>query len=93
MAHQASAEGEKRATITKAEGDRLAAINLAEAAKLMAENPIALELRTLQTIDGLANSPSNTVILFLMELGEALRQMGRSSTHFTQHRVTDTAPD
>ena len=68
MAHQASAEGEKRATITKAEGDRLAAINLAEAAKLMAENPIALELRTLQTIDGLANSPSNTVILFPMEL-------------------------
>jgi regulator of protease activity HflC (stomatin/prohibitin superfamily) len=87
MAHQASAEGEKRATITKAEGDRLAAINLAEAAKLMAENPIALELRTLQTIDGLANSPSNTVILFPMELGEALRRMGRSSTHFTQHRV------
>lgn len=76
MSRQASAEREKRATITKAEGDRMAAINLAEAAKLMAENPIALELRTLQTIDGLASSPSNTVVLFPMELGNALKGLG-----------------
>ncbi|MFN3360752.1 MAG: slipin family protein [Pseudanabaenaceae cyanobacterium] len=75
MARQASAEREKRATITKAEGDRLAAQNLAEAAQLMKENPIALELRTLQTIDGLASSPSNTVILFPMELGTVLRNL------------------
>lgn len=77
MSRQASAEREKRATITKAEGDRLAAENLAKAAQLMAENPIALELRTLQTIDGLANSPSNTVILFPMELGNALKSISR----------------
>lgn len=77
MSRQASAEREKRATITKAEGDRLAAINLAEAAKLMAENPIALELRTLQTIDGLAGSPSNTVLLYPMELGNALKFLGK----------------
>ncbi|MCS6958762.1 MAG: slipin family protein [Pseudanabaenaceae cyanobacterium SKYGB_i_bin29] len=75
MARQASAEREKRATITKAEGDRLAAQNLAEAAQLMRDNPIALELRTLQTIDGLASSPSNTVILFPMELGSVLKSL------------------
>ncbi len=73
MSRQASAEREKRATITKSEGDRMAAINLAEAAKLMAENPIALELRTLQTIDGLATSPSNTVVLFPMELTKVVQ--------------------
>ena len=63
MSRQASAEREKRATITKAEGDKLAAVNLAAAAKLMAESPGAMQLRTLQTIDSLGPSPSNTVIL------------------------------
>ncbi len=53
MSRQASAEREKRATITKAEGDREAAINLAAAAQTMGESPGAMQLRTLQTIDGL----------------------------------------
>jgi regulator of protease activity HflC (stomatin/prohibitin superfamily) len=75
MSRQASAEREKRATITKAEGDRLAAQNLAEAAKLMEKDPIAMELRTLQTIDGLASSPSNTVVLFPMELGNVVKSV------------------
>ncbi|MGK7876814.1 MAG: SPFH domain-containing protein [Xenococcaceae cyanobacterium] len=72
MSRQASAEREKRATITKAEGDKLAAESLAQAAALMESNPIALELRTLQTIDGLGASPSNTVILFPLEMSNAL---------------------
>jgi len=62
MSRQASAEREKRATITKAEGDKLAALNLSEAAKTMAISPGAMQLRTLQTLDGLGSSPSNTVI-------------------------------
>jgi regulator of protease activity HflC (stomatin/prohibitin superfamily) len=72
MSRQASAEREKRATITKADGDRLAAQSLAAAAEIMEANPIALELRTLQSIDGLGASPSNTVILFPLELSKAL---------------------
>lgn len=72
MSRQASAEREKRATITKAEGDRLAAESLAQAAAIMETNPIALELRTLQSIDGLGASPSNTVILFPVELSQAI---------------------
>lgn len=67
MSRQASAEREKRATITKAEGDKLAAVNLAAAAAIMKENTLAIQLRTLQTIDGLGASPSNTVILFPIE--------------------------
>ena len=63
MSRQASAEREKRATITKAEGDKMAAFNLAEAARTMAASPGAMQLRTLQTIDGLGPSPSNTVVL------------------------------
>lgn len=63
MSRQASAEREKRATITKAEGDREAAVNLAAAATTMAQSPGAMQLRTLQSIDGLGASPSNTVLL------------------------------
>ena len=53
MSRQASAEREKRATITKAEGDKIAAVNLAAAAAIMEQTPGAMKLRTLQTIDGL----------------------------------------
>ncbi|MFH0781860.1 MAG: SPFH domain-containing protein [Pseudomonadota bacterium] len=75
MSRQASAEREKRATITKAEGDKLAAANLAQAAKIMSDSPITLQLRTLQTIDGLGSSPSNTVILFPAQIGELLHHL------------------
>lgn len=74
MSRQASAEREKRATITKAEGDKLAAFNLAEAARTMAQSPGAMQLRTLQTIDGLGTSPSNTVVLAVpVDIMEAVR--------------------
>jgi regulator of protease activity HflC (stomatin/prohibitin superfamily) len=63
MSRQASAEREKRATITKAEGDRDAAMNLAAAAKTMLASPGAMQLRTLQTIDGLGPTASNTVVI------------------------------
>lgn len=74
MSRQASAEREKRATITKAEGDKLAALNLAEAAKTMATASGAMQLRTLQTIDGLGPTASNTVVLAIpIEIMDALR--------------------
>jgi len=63
MSRQASAEREKRANITKAEGDKEASVNLAVAARTMAASPGAMQLRTLQTIDGLGPTASNTVVL------------------------------
>lgn len=79
MSRQASAEREKRATITKAEGDKLAATNLAEAAKIMSDSPITLQLRTLQTIDSLGPSSSNTVVLFPAQIGELLQRLTNKS--------------
>lgn len=79
MSRQASAEREKRATITKAEGDRDAALNLAAAANTMAESPGAMQLRTLQTLDGLGSSPSNTVVLGVpVEVLQLIRKLGES---------------
>lgn len=75
MSRQASAEREKRATITKAEGDKIAATNLASAAAIMAETPGAMRLRTLQTIDSLGAGPANTVVMFPMELTGTLREI------------------
>lgn len=77
ISRQAAAEREKRATITKAEGDKLAAENLAAAAKTMAASPGAMQLRTLQTIDGLGPTASNTVILGIpIEMMELVRKLG-----------------
>jgi len=74
MSRQASAEREKRATITKAEGDKEAAVNLAAAALTMAQSPGAMQLRTLQTIDGLGPTASNTVVFAVpMDLVDAAR--------------------
>jgi regulator of protease activity HflC (stomatin/prohibitin superfamily) len=81
MSRQASAEREKRATITKAEGDRDAALNLAQAADTMNRSSGAMQLRTLQTLDGLGSSPSNTVVIAVpvevLELAKVVaRKMG-----------------
>ncbi len=79
MSRQAAAEREKRATITKAEGDRLAAENLAAAAATMTASPGAMQLRTLQTIDGLGPSASNTVVLAVpIEIMELAKKMSES---------------
>jgi regulator of protease activity HflC (stomatin/prohibitin superfamily) len=78
MSRQASAEREKRATITKAEGDREASTNLAAAAKTMAASPGAMQLRTLQTIDGLGPTASNTVVLAVpIDVMDALHTITR----------------
>lgn len=74
MSRQASSEREKRATIIKAEGDRQAATALAEAAATMAASPGAMQLRVLQSVDGLGPSASNTVVLALpMEILDVMR--------------------
>ena len=77
MSRQASAEREKRATITKAEGDKIAATNLAAAAAIMEQTPGAMKLRTLQTIDSLGAGPANTIVMFPMELTETMKNVAK----------------
>lgn len=94
MARQASAEREKRATITKAEGDAEAAQNLAQAAKLMAGSPGALQLRTLQSLDGLGASAANTVVLAIpMEVVEALRAVPHLASALVPGRPAEKSPN
>lgn len=83
MSRQAAAEREKRANITKSEGDRMAAENLAAAASTMAASPGAMQLRTLQTLDGLGPTASNTVVVAIpieiMELVDTLAKARRGN--------------
>ena len=65
IARVAEAEREKRAVITKAEGEVEASENLYKAAEQMAKNPVAVHLRTLETINDLSSDQSNTVIFAL----------------------------
>ena len=65
MSRQAAAEREKRAVVIKSEGDRDAAKNLAAAAEIMGKSKGAMQLRTLQTLDGLGPTASNTVVMAL----------------------------
>jgi regulator of protease activity HflC (stomatin/prohibitin superfamily) len=58
----AEAEREKRAVIIKAEGEFAASQNLIKAAKMLTSTPGALHIRTLQTVNNLANEKSNTVV-------------------------------
>jgi regulator of protease activity HflC (stomatin/prohibitin superfamily) len=62
MARQAEAERERRAKVINAEGEHQAAARLAEAAKVIAEQPIALQLRYLQTLREVASENNSTTL-------------------------------
>ncbi len=62
MAKQAEAEREKRAKLIAAEGEFGAAQKLAETADIMAEHPIALQLRNLQTMAEISIEKNSTII-------------------------------
>lgn len=62
MAKQAEAEREKRAKIIAAEGEFLSAQKLADAADVIAQHPIALQLRNLQTMAEIAVEKNSTII-------------------------------
>jgi SPFH domain, Band 7 family protein len=62
MAKQAEAERERRAKVIHAEGEFQAAAKLVEAANLMAPNPMALQLRYLQTLSEVATEKNSTTL-------------------------------
>jgi len=63
MARQAEAERERRAKIITAEAEYQAAQKLADAAQILASQPLALQLRYLETIQNVVSKPGNTVLI------------------------------
>ena len=73
MARQAEAEREKRAKIIHAEGEYIASEKLAQAAGVIAQEPLAVTLRYLQTATEVAGEKNSTLVFPLpMDLISAL---------------------
>jgi regulator of protease activity HflC (stomatin/prohibitin superfamily) len=73
MAKQAEAERERRAKVINAEGEFQAAKTLLEAAQIMAQNPITLQLRYLQTLTEISTEKNSTILFPLpIEILKAL---------------------
>jgi regulator of protease activity HflC (stomatin/prohibitin superfamily) len=62
MARQAEAERERRAKVISAEGEFQAAERLKDAALVMQEQPIALQLRYLQTLLEIGSTNASTIV-------------------------------
>jgi regulator of protease activity HflC (stomatin/prohibitin superfamily) len=62
MAKQAEAERERRAKVVHAEGELQASQKLSDAAAIIAMNPIALQLRFLQTLTEVAADKNSTIL-------------------------------
>jgi regulator of protease activity HflC (stomatin/prohibitin superfamily) len=62
MAKQAEAERERRAKVIHAEGEFQASAKLSDAAAIISKNPIALQLRFLQTLTEVASEKNSTTI-------------------------------
>ena len=62
MAKQAEAERERRAKVIAAEGEFQAAAKLSEASDILSKNPMALQLRYLQTMSEMASEKSSTIV-------------------------------
>ena len=75
MAKEAEAERERRAKIVAAEGEFQAAVKLGEAADIITQHPVALQLRTLQTMAEIAVERNSTIIFpaqFMTTVREAV---------------------
>ena len=62
IARQAEAERERRAKVIHADGELQAATKLREAADYMAENPVTVQLRYLQTLSEIATENNSTTL-------------------------------
>jgi regulator of protease activity HflC (stomatin/prohibitin superfamily) len=82
MAREAEAERERRAKIVAAEGELQAAVKLGEAADIIAQHPVALQLRTLQTLAEISVEKNSTIVFptqFMTTVHEAIGLMSKDS--------------
>lgn len=78
MAKEAEAERERRAKIVAAEGEFQAAEKLGQAADLISLHPVALQLRTLQTMAEISVEKNSTIIFpaqFMTTIKEAMNMI------------------
>lgn len=73
IARQAEAERERRAKVINADGEHQAAQKLLEAAQIMSQDPGAMQLRYLSSLNFIAGDKSSTIVFpFPMELASLI---------------------
>ncbi len=81
MAKQAEAEREKRSKIIHAEGEYSAAQRLVDAAHLLATEPVAIQLRYLQTLTEIGVEKNTTIVFPLpVDLISGLQKLAEQKT-------------
>ncbi|MBS1582686.1 MAG: slipin family protein [Acidobacteria bacterium] len=77
MGRQAEAEREKRAKIIAAEGELLASQQLLDASNKISQNPVAIQMRYLQTLTEIAVEKNSTILFPLpMEFMKVFEKFG-----------------
>ena len=89
IARQAEAEREKRAKIIHAEGEYIAAEKLAMAAELIQRQPVAIQLRYLQTLVEIG-SEKNTTLVFPLPI-DILSGIAKSFENANMHARRPTS--
>ena len=82
MAKEAEAERERRAKIVAAQGEMQAAAKLGEAADIITKHPVALQLRTLQTMAEISTEKNSTIIFpaqFMSTIQEVLQTISKDT--------------
>jgi len=84
IARQAEAERERRAKIIHAEGEYSAAEKLGMAAEVIQKQPVAIQLRYLQTLVEIGTEKNTTIVFplpldIIASLGHALNRLGQDS--------------
>jgi regulator of protease activity HflC (stomatin/prohibitin superfamily) len=84
IARQAEAERERRAKIIHAEGEYTAAEKLSMAAQVIQKEPVALQLRYLQTLVEIGTEKNTTIVFplpvdIITTLGRALERVGKGT--------------
>ena len=78
MTKEAEAERERRAKIVAAEGEYQAAGKLGQAADIITEHPVALQLRTLQTMAEISVERNSTIIWLCRKFCTRTKRRGRT---------------
>ena len=95
MAKEAEAERERRAKIVAAEGEYQAAVKLGQAADIISQHPVALQLRTLQTMAEISVEKNSTIIFpaqFMTTVQEAVAILAKDWWRNSANRAAATTP-
>ena len=89
MAKEAEATREKMAAMIRADGEYRAAIKLTKAAEILESDPVAVELRRLQTLERIAKEKNQTTLVVPMNIFNSIKNVknGNETRKLTKEQL------